>query len=183
MSSTAQLDSEWELPVVKGWATSPLLSDDDLDTFSPSLSQTPSELGDEAWEGVYDDNISDRSTSISPFITPSIDHTPLQTARKLIDDDSTLISSNTHESSMSNSESAFSYRWPDPLSTSSLEEETNLPLDHSSDDSDIELSDMDTCSVIDLVGSIDELERSSTLVLPKKPTTTPTTRSPAYYAT
>jgi hypothetical protein len=167
-------DTDWEVPSVTNSICTPLASDDELDDFS-----APSVLDDgEPWESMYEDN--DRhlgkSTSGSTHVAaagliaqPHVavsEHAASTSADGGQPEPEAMDASVSQPPSMTNSSSTFSYSFPDPLSTSSLEEK-NIQVRSKPEGSESTSSDIDTHSLIDSVVDLDKPVDQK--VLPPKP--------------
>ena len=167
-------DTDWEIPSVTNSICTPLASDDELDDFS-----APSVLDDgEPWESMYEDNdrhlIKSISSSMHVVAADLIAEPQIAVgghAASTSADDGQLQpeamdASVSQPPSMSNSSSTFSYSFPDPLSTLSLEEK-DIQVRSKPEDSESTSSDIDTQSVIDSVANLDRTADQE--LLPPKP--------------
>ena len=167
-------DTDWEVPSVTNSISTPLASDDELDDFS-----APSVLDDgEPWESMYED--SDRHLSKSPSSSmhivaagliaepqlPVSEHATSASADDNLAKPEAMDASIPQLPSMENSSSTFSYSFPDPLSTSSLEEK-DIQVRSKAEGSGSTSSDIDTHSVIDSVADLDKPVEQE--LLPPKP--------------
>jgi hypothetical protein len=190
-TSTVSLDPDWELSTGKS-STAHTFSDDDLESFS--LSGPPSELGDEPWDGFEDD---DESPVLHPImgddaespVTPAADlveHTPLQASVALSadehheGDDPDLTMSGIQGSEDSNTNSTFSFHFPDPLSKSD-EDDTYAQLCEPPNES---ASEAETESVpgSDILAR-DELREREATIIPRNPSFATSPRSRSVFAT
>jgi len=186
MSSTSKssLDHDWELETARTMSSTHLTatSDEELETIS--LPADPSELGDDPWEGIDEENES-LSSPIEVTNRPTAHElTPLQRQRELgaeadPEDDveataaSDLSLSEAGPSENSGTDSTFSFHFPDPLEASREYAPYPEPPVNGSEHGE---SDAETSSVIETDAvtpelgtsmSIGALERSATLVQPK----------------
>ena len=156
-------DTDWEVPSVTNSIPTPLASDDELDDFS-----APSVLDDgEPWESMYEDNdrhmFKSSSSSMHLVVAGLIAEPQLPVsahATSASADDNqpkseAMEASTSQPQSMTNSSSTFSYSFPDPLSTSLLEEK-DIQVRRKAEGSEITSSDIDTHSVIDSVADLDK---------------------------
>jgi hypothetical protein len=185
MSSTSKssLDHDWELATARtSSSTHPTVtSDDELETIS--LPADPSELGDDTWEGIDDDNESVSSPLETSQQAANHEMTPLQSQQVLNAEDdededaeapeADLTMSEVGPSENSGTDSTFSFHFPDPLEAS---REYSIYPEAPVDGSEPGESDAETNSIAetDLVApglstsiSIGALERSATLVQPR----------------
>ena len=167
-------DTDWEVPSVTNSICTPLASDDELDDFS-----APSVLDDgEPWESMYEDNDRNLVKSLSssmhivaadliaqPQIAVS-EHAASASADNGQPEPEAMDASVSQPQSMTNSSSTVSYSFPDPLSTSSLEEK-NIQVCSKAEGSESVGSDIDTHSLIDSVADLDKLVDQE--LLPPKP--------------
>lgn len=167
-------DTDWEVPSVTSSICTPLESDDELDDFS-----APSVLDDgEPWESMYEDNDRHLIKSISSSMHvvaadliagPQIaadEHAASTSADGGQPQPEATDAPVSQPPSMTNSSSTFSYSFPDPLSTSSLEEK-DIQVRSKPEGSEITSSDIDTQSVIDSVADLDRPADQE--LLPPKP--------------
>lgn len=167
-------DTDWEVPSVTNSISTPLASDDELDDFS-----APSVLDDgEPWESMYEDSDRHLSKSLSSSMhivaagliaEPQLPVSEHATSASVDDNQAkseAMDVSILQSPSMENSSSTFSYSFPDPLSTSSLEEK-DIQVRSKAEGSGSTSSDIDTHSVTDSVADIDKPVEQ--VILPPKP--------------
>ena len=167
-------DTDWEVPSVTNSISTPLASDDELDDFS-----APSVLDDgEPWESMYEDNdrhlFKSSSSSMHALTADLIAESQMPVsahATSASADDNqpksgAMDASISQPSSMTNSSSTFSYSFPDPLSTSLLEEK-DIQVRSKAEGSESTSSDIDTHSVIESAADLDKPVEQE--LLPPKP--------------
>lgn len=176
-TSKSSLDHDWELATARTSSSShpTVTSDDELETIS--LPADPSELGDDTWEGIDDDNESISSPVETSHQPEKHELTPLQAQRVLSDDaespESDQAVSEAGPSETSGTDSTFSFHFPDPLEAS--REYATYP-EAPVNGSELGESEAETNSIAEtdalapglgMSMSIGALERSATLVQPR----------------
>ena len=153
-------DTDWEVPSVTNSICTPLASDDELDDFS-----APSVLDDgEPWESMYEDNdqhlVKSPSSSMHVVAADLIAQPQIALSGHAASafgqpKPEAMDASVSQPPSMENSSSTFSYSFPDPLSTSSLEEK-EIQVRSKVEGPENTGSDIDTNSLIDSVVDLDK---------------------------